>query len=138
MPLNDNLRTYLHIKAILDAAIEAGGGRYQLVDAKQAIRWRLDAYQFRKLYVRMKQKEMRTDRVQTIYDNMLLRIDGSTVIIDKKEFQGFLTTHDGTVITPADPYAKIDKQLDADAAELAKSLNINLEEIDIAKELDLE
>lgn len=135
MPLNDNLRTYLHIKAILDAAIEAGGGRYQLVDAKQAIRWRLDAYQFRKLFVRMKQKELKTDRVETIYDNMLLRIDGNTVIIDKKEFSGFLTTHDGTVITPPDPYAVQDAALDEEADELAKSLNFT---IDLTKELDLE
>lgn len=135
MPLNDNLRTYLHIKAILDAAIEAGGGRYKLVDAKQAIRWRLDAYQFRKLFVRMKQKELKTDRVETIYDNMYLRIDGNTVIIDKKEYTGFLTTHDGTVITPADPYVAQDEALDQEADELAKSLNFT---IDLAKELDLE
>lgn len=135
MALSQNLRTYLHIKAILDAAIAAGGGRYRLANANQAIKWRLDAYQFRKLYVRARQQELKIDRVQTIYDNMYLRIDGNTVIIGKKEYQGFLTTHDGTVITPPDPYATQDAELDAQAKELAETLNLN---IDLAKELDIE
>lgn len=41
---------YQDVKAILDQALVAGGGSYELLDHGKAVRWRQRAYEFRKLY----------------------------------------------------------------------------------------
>lgn len=94
MALSQNLNSYKHIKPIMDeAAARPDGVVYTLPDAKSAIRWRLEAYQFRRL--------LAAQQGPTPYDSLVLRIDTNKVRIVPRESFGVLTTHDGTRIEPA-------------------------------------
>lgn len=123
---NDLYRTYLNHKAVLDAALAAGGGRYSLPSHKEAVRWRLEAYYFRKLYVKKMREEIPVGTISTPYDNMLLRLAGNVVIIEQRVITGKLTTHDGTVITLDDPYRREQEKLDEEAEQIAKDLGLDL------------
>jgi hypothetical protein len=48
--MTKRLSLYKDVKAVLDQALVAGGGAYELPDHGKAVRWRQRAYEFRKLY----------------------------------------------------------------------------------------
>lgn len=126
MPLSSNTASFAHIGPVLDAALAAGGGRYRLATKSQAIRWRAEAYHYRKLL----EKEARARLiipglpVRTPYDTMLLTIEGSTVVIGRQAPKGVLTDTEDQPLPlakPRDPAVEEDElQLQAD--ELARQL----------------
>lgn len=90
MSLNKNIKNYAHVGRVLDAAIKAGGGRYTLPDEKKAIRFRLECYYYRKLFEFERRNQLGYAEgvaVRTPYDDIMLTLDGSTVVIqDRKSF----------------------------------------------------
>ena len=115
MPLSKNLSAYQHVKQILDAALPHAKCTFTLPTSSAAIRWRQEAYYFRKL------------SGSPAYDNLIFRLDGLKVIIEKRVIPGVLTTHDGTTIEPA-----ATSELDGDLSEMEKHA------FDFAKRLGLE
>lgn len=101
MPLSPNIKNYLHIAQVLDAAIGAGGGRYVCESEGQARRWRQMAYYYRRLYEEDKRARLGFPKgtvVETPYDKMLLQIEGRNVIITEHEVKGRLETVEGKAI----------------------------------------
>lgn len=49
-PRSNRLGMYSDVRAILDAALAAGGGEYECATHGEAIHWRQRAYRFRKLF----------------------------------------------------------------------------------------
>lgn len=102
MGMSTHIHNYKDVKEVLDAAVAQGGARYKLETDKQAIRWRLRAYQYRKLL----QKQMSEGVLipgytpETPYDGMLLTLDGPTVVIQFGLVRGTLTDLDGNPIVP--------------------------------------
>ena len=88
MTTTPTLSTYADVRAVLDAALANGGGRYKLATKAEATRWRFRAYRFRKLL------REETD-TYTPYDNMLLRVDGPVVFIQTQQITGVLTDLEG-------------------------------------------
>jgi len=88
MPLPKNPTAYAHVKQILDAALPHAKCVFTLPSREAAVRWRQEAYYFRRL------------SGSDVYADLMLRLDGPKVIIERKHVVGKLTTHDGTVIEP--------------------------------------
>ena len=109
MPLSENLRAYEHVRVILDHAIAHGGARYTRQNHRDAVRWRLEAYQFRKLFM----KSVAKDGVvpPTPYDGMHLVIEGAVIIIRfrtrEELYKGSLSDLQGK---PIDPTVSIEGQ----------------------------
>jgi len=88
MPLPTNVEAYSDVKSILDTALKIGGGRYELDNSGAAHNWRQRAYTFRKL--------LRLSAVHTNpYDEVVMTIDDSTVVIQLRSVQGTFTRLDG-------------------------------------------
>lgn len=100
MPTSKNLRNYDHIRVILDHALTRGGAKYTRQNHADAIRWRLEAYSFRRLLVKSVTKDGVTP--PTPYDGMYLQVEGATVIINFRTrdelYKGTLTDLDGNPI----------------------------------------
>lgn len=100
MSLSTNIRTYEDIKFVLDAALDEGGGKYQLVSKSAAWKWRQRAYQFRKLI---------TKTGSSSYDRLVLIIDPKKpeeIRILLRQLEGKFTAEDGTVVDLATDFAQ--------------------------------
>lgn len=116
-PRSNRLGMYSDIRAVLDAALAAGGGEYDLGDYGQAVHWRQRAYRFRKLYA----ETLGLD-VESPYDSIvirrvepdtgLLRIQIRTVAGEFRPIEG------GTPVPPT---------IDDDLLDFANSLAIKLD-----------
>lgn len=117
MPITSNLTSLAHIKSVLDAALRVGGGRYKLGSYKEAVRWRAEAYQYRKLL----KEEMQNSGLppNTPYDHMKLTIEDSTVVIGKHVLIGTLMDNKGETL---EFVTELDDPLQAQADELARQL----------------
>lgn len=120
-PRSNRLGMYDDVRKILDAALAAGGGSYELPSYGQAVHWRHRAYKFRKLYA-----EIIADKNATAtssYDRLTFPTvpkDSSTVVIK-------VIGQHGTFTPANDPYMPNTEVIDNDmlfdvAAELAKKL----------------
>lgn len=112
MTLSTNVNNFLHIKPILDLAIENKGGVYALPTKTAAIRFRMESYQYRKLLLK---------DGPTPYDKLVIKLNGTSVILELRSIQGKFTTQDGTIIEPT-MASVIDPSL-AFAVEFAKTLD---------------
>jgi len=111
------LGIYADVRAVLDAALEHGGGTFTAPDHGAAIHWRQRAYRFRKLYA-----ETLGPRAMSPYDILVLPrlANGSNeVIIKVRQMEGTFTPA-GDVLTPA---AGDDELLEA-AEALRKRLEL--------------
>lgn len=104
MGSSKNPRHYSHVQAVLDAALAQGGGRYQCDSDKAAIRWRQEAYYFRKLSQKLMQDTILMPGIiaPTPYDEMFLTVEGATVVIQLRENAikpGRLTSLKGVPLT---------------------------------------
>lgn len=127
MGLSRNIHSYDDIRAVLDAALAEGGGRYTLATPGQAVYWRARAYYFRKLLYNLAEERLANApgmTPSTPYDQMKLTLEEGTgsVLIQFIKPQGTLTRLDGTPIelrTKAEPDEEIDA-LVAEAERLAQ------------------
>ena len=106
---------YSDVRAVLDSALEHGGGIFRCDTYGMAVHWRQRAYKFRKLYA-----EMMGVKAESPYDQLVLHaiLPGETVVnIRIRQRQGVFEPADGATM-PAD---EID-ELEAAAARLAASL----------------
>ena len=114
MALSQNPNTYRHVKPILDAVLEHGQGRYTLPSEREAIRWRMEAYQYRKLLAKSG---------PTLYDNIVIQLEGMEAILTFRKVSGTFVTEDGTKIN-------LDREIPAGADPLldfANSLFLQLD-----------
>ena len=95
MTMTKNLSYLAHIAPILDEAVERGEVHYKFPTSGKAFRWRLEAYQFRKLV---------NAQGVTKYNNLILRWEkGDTdVVITVRRITGTLYTPEGEIIQPED------------------------------------
>lgn len=100
-PRSNRLGMYADVRQILDAALAAGGGEYDLGDYGQAVHWRQRAYRFRKLYA-----ETLGPKAMSPYDVLVLpRLDESSceVVIGIRQAAGvFKPADDGLAPTTND------------------------------------
>ena len=123
MPLSKSPRSYGDVKAVLDLALEHGGGRYETESPNAAVRWRLRAYYFRSLLG--KQETPIPGYVpSTPYDEMFLTLDQEVVVIEFRKAKGTFTAPDGTkrAITTERLEEEAENEWSEAAAELAKEL----------------
>jgi hypothetical protein len=117
MPLSKNLSAYAHIKQILDAALSHPKLIWTLPSKKAAIRWRQEAYYYRKL------------SGNPLYDNYILRIEDANVIIERREVVGVLKTPEGKEIAPATPDLGADLTgMERAAFNLAQTLGLQFDD----------
>lgn len=88
----NRLGMYDDVRQILDAALQSGGGSFELPTYGQAVHWRQRAYKFRKLYA----ETLSSDKslAMSPYDRLTMpRIEKetSTVIINVREITGTFT-----------------------------------------------
>lgn len=114
MSLPKNISAYEHVRAVLDTALAHDRSVYTLPTPAAATRWRQEAYYFRRL-----------SQAASIYkyDPFILKLDGSSVIIEKKIVAGVLTVEGEAVQTkPADD---LPAEIEDFAFNLAKSLGLD-------------
>jgi hypothetical protein len=114
MSLSKNPNSYLHIKPVLDIAVENGGGIYTLESHTAALKWRAQAHAYRSIIGKTG---------PTNYDLLILSVDDNKIIIKVAKVSGEFRNPLGDVVElskkPPDPE---DKLLDI-ARELAASID---------------
>lgn len=97
----NRLGMYADVRAVLDAALEHGGGTFTAADHGAAVHWRQRAYRFRKAYA-----EMLGPKGMSPYDVLVLPrlADGaSEVVINIRQTAGtFTPANDGLSPTSND------------------------------------
>lgn len=86
MSLSKNLNNYRHIIPVLDEAMKRGGGVYKLLNKTAALRWRMEAYQMRKLLA---------INGATKYDDLVLSIEGANIKMTIRKVEGLFYTPEG-------------------------------------------
>lgn len=116
MSLSKNIQSFDHIRAILDAALAHEEADYRLPDSKAAVRWRMEAYHFRRLA---------QHAGITKYDQLLLQLTGEVVKISKRKIEGVLTVGSKSV----EPKAEVTTpDVEEFAFEFAKKLGLETED----------
>lgn len=92
MSLPKSINAYSDVRAVLDAAVTAGGGTYTLQSANQAVRWRQRAYMLRKL--------IWEDGKESPWDTYEFVLVGCSVVIRPKQFHE-LRDANGLLLAPA-------------------------------------
>lgn len=95
MGLSQNINNYRHVFPILDAALANNGGTYKLLSKSQALRWRMEAYQYRKLL---------SAHGPTKYDDLVLSVNGASIKITIREIAGIF-------VNPVGEEIKLNRQL---------------------------
>lgn len=115
MSMSKNPNAYIHVKPVLDAALENGGGVYTLLNKTAAITWRAQAHAYRRII---------GETGPTIYDGLLLSIDNNRIIIKIVKIVGKFHDPDGKLIIISEkPPEPKDELLD-----IAKELALELDE----------
>lgn len=117
MPLPKNLNAYANVKAILDAALDNLPAKYMVATHNEAVRWRQEAYYFRKL------SQLGGD---TRYDSLMFKLDDNRIIIESRSVTGTLTREDGKVVEIA--LAETPDTTEEFAFALAKRLGVETKE----------
>lgn len=89
MTKSNRLGIYADVRAVLDSALEHGGGLFRCLSHGQAVHWRQRAYRFRKVYA-----ETLGPRDMSPYDALVLpRLDkdSDTVVIEVRKTGGVFT-----------------------------------------------
>lgn len=119
-----SLSSYHDVRLVLDAALQAGGGVYELPTHGKAVHWRMRAHGFRNL---LREQKLATSLIPgldptTPYDHLELLIEdkpSGRVIIRPYRVKGVLTALNGAVIDlTAKPMESPKDELDAAAADL--------------------
>lgn len=113
-PRANRLGMYSDVRAVLDQALEHGGGEFTCETYGAAVHWRQRVYKFRKLYA-----ETLGPKAESPYDQLVLGriLPGENVVqIRIRQRQGVFTPASGATL-PVDP-------LEAEARRLAASLGI--------------
>lgn len=101
MTKSNRLGMYADVRAVLDSALESGGGTFACADYGSAVHWRQRAYRFRKLYA-----ETLGPRAMSPYDVLVLpRLapDANEVVITIRQASGVFTpANDGLAPTSND------------------------------------
>ena len=93
MTLPRTIAGYEHIRPVLRALVERGGGKVVFKYAREATQFRAEAYMFRKIW-----RQHETNRVggqPALFDSLYLRIAGATVMVEQRVFSGQLQTIEG-------------------------------------------
>jgi hypothetical protein len=91
----NRLGIYADVRAVLDAALEHGGGTFTAPDHGAAVHWRQRAYRFRKAYA-----ETLGPQAMSPYDTLVLPrlAEGSSeVIITVRQVGGTFTPANGVI-----------------------------------------
>lgn len=121
MSLSRNIGQYNDIKEVFDLALANGGGKYHLASPKHTIRWRQRAYMFRKL-LREELVEKRAAlgfSTATPYDEILITLDGASVILTISKMTGTFEPLAGGIPLPA---ANTPDELESEAERLVREL----------------
>ena len=119
MGLTRNLAAYEHVRSVLEKALAHDELTYTLATPKEAIRWRQEAYYYRKLIAETGNQK---------FANFVISIEGPAVIIRKRLVTGTITTQDGTRVDPAPrPIEEDADETEAFALDFAKRLGLDIE-----------
>lgn len=101
MTKSNRLGIYADVRAVLDAALEHGGGLFRCLTPGHAVHWRQRAYRFRKAYA-----ETLSPNAMSPYDALVLprlEKDSDTVVIQVRQMGGtFTPANDGMAPTSND------------------------------------
>lgn len=133
MPLSPGLEHYSRHETILKAAVQLGSGTYVLRTREEAIRWRFEAYYFRKLY----NKKIRASGFKGSmgpYDDLVIKVKDNVVHIEKRRFEGIFYDPEGNVVELTDPYRAEEKaaaaELEYEARRIAKEMGFPYDDED--------
>lgn len=119
----NRLGMYDDVRAILDAAMQSGGGSLELPSYGQAVHWRQRAYKFRKLYAEILAQDK--SLAMSPYDRLTLpkiALDDCTVVIRVREAIGTFTPN-------REPYTPVDMPvIGDDLLDAAKSIAKKIKE----------
>jgi hypothetical protein len=122
IPAN-RLGMYDDVRAILDAALQSGGGSLELPSYGKAVHWRQRAYKFRKLYAEILAQDKSLS--MSPYDRLTLpKIEppDCTVVINVREMVGTFTPN-------REPYSPVDMPvIGDDLLDAAKSIAKKIKE----------
>ena len=113
MSMSKNPNNYRHIKPILDAAVINNGGRCKFPSKREAIRFRLEAYQYRKILA---------EGGPTQYDDLVLTLSDNHVIFKIRKVSGVFYAEDGTKLSLAEDLAEPPDEL----LDVANALSLKL------------
>jgi hypothetical protein len=116
MSLSKNPNAYIHVKPILDLAVDRGGGTYTLITNTEAIKWRAHANAYRKII---------SQGGPTNYDGLELLIDENKVVILVRAIKGQFTTQDGTIIDIKQDVPLSDDELLKSAKDFALEIGVD-------------
>ena len=121
MSLSKNVAAYQVVQQVLDTALGHKEIRYETESPKAAMRFRAEAYYYRRLL-----SEKGDDRFATL----LLRISGKYVIITHRTEVGRILTLDGQELSPAEPapMTEYEKTLELEAKRFASSLGLDIDD----------
>ena len=131
MPMPKAIGQYDDVRAVLDTALEQGGGTYELPTYRKAVRWRMRAYYFRTLMQKLEAENAMTSvtRVRTKYDCIVLSIEDNLVTIRLNKPEGTLRSPDGDEVDVGKLVIdEVESDLDREALELAKTLGVEDEQ----------
>lgn len=126
-----SLSQFSEIPPILNAAIEAGGGRYVCADKGTAFRWRWRVNQYRRALRRLEEQRyahVPGYSISTPYDNLVLRItkdEPNVVLIEFTSGPGVLLDKAGNPVH-VDSAAEAPTELDEEAALVARELDLDV------------
>jgi hypothetical protein len=118
MALPSNPEAYAHIQAVLDAVLAKPGATYTCASPKAAVRWRMEAYYFRKLVQAAGDNR---------YNDLVLKLSDNVITFARRVPEGVLQDADGKPLDFAEarPLTEEEKQLEDSIFELAKGLKLD-------------
>ena len=118
MALPTNPEAYQHIQSVLDAVLGEPNATYKCATNKAAIRWRMEAYYFRKLM--RAQKDHR-------YDDLVLKVNDDTVVFSRRVASGELRDAKGNILSlaPHRPLTPEEAALEDQIFAFAQQLNLD-------------
>lgn len=119
MPKINRLGSYGDVKLILDKALASGGGEVELTSYAEAIKWRIRAYRFRKLYaeqvtINSPYERLSFPRISPGSNKVIINFGAQDAVFHAKNAPGYIDQPEA----PKDIWAER-------AAQLAKEVGIS-------------
>jgi len=113
MGMSSNINNYRHVAPIMDLAVQNRGGLYKMASKGKATRWRMEAYQFKKLI------SAQIGDGPSKYDDLIMSIEGPNIRFNMRELDGIFVSKLGEEIRPTRQLAEPMDELEKFALALA-------------------
>jgi hypothetical protein len=118
MALPTSPEAYAHIQAVLDAVLAKPGATYKCASAKAAVRWRMEAYYFRKLVQAAGDNR---------YNDLVMKLSEDVITFARRVPEGELRDAEGNPLdfAAARPLTEEERELESAIFDLADKLKLD-------------